>query len=71
MQTILGRDLKEGTRVKTWFMPRGTAVLSAEPYKGPLEHLWPEGARIVTFNAATPSGCVPMTVGNSDRFEAA
>lgn len=68
---IAGRDLVEGTRVKAWFMPQGTAVVCAVPYHGPHAHIWPDGARIVCFNAATKSGCLSMTVGNSDRLELA
>jgi hypothetical protein len=68
---IVGRDLKEGTCVKTWFMSEGTNVVTIEPYRGPLAYLWPEGARIVGFNSRTPSGTVRMTVGNSDLLELA
>ena len=68
---ITGRRLKPGTRVKTWFMPDGTNVLTVEPYNGPLAYLWPEGARIIGFNSRTPSGTTAMTVGNSDLLELA
>jgi hypothetical protein len=68
---IAGRDLKEGTRVKTWFMPDGTNVLTIEPYRGPLAYLWPDGARIIGFNSRTPSGVTAMTVGNSELLELA
>lgn len=68
---IDGRDLKEGDRVKTWFMPGGTLVLCAEPYTGPLAYLWPHGARIVTFASRTPSGATPMTVPNDALLEVA
>src|ERR1700728_3550721 len=68
---IAGRDLKEGTRVRTWFMPTGTDVVAIEPYHGPLECLWPEGARIIGFDSRTPSGGTSMTVGNSELLELA
>lgn len=71
MAKVYGRDLREGMRVKTWFMPNGTAVLGAEPYKGPLAFLWPTGARIVSFNSNTKSGCTGMTCGNDELFETA
>ncbi len=68
---IAGRKLKEGTRVKTWFMPEGTSVVTIEPYHGRLAHLWPDGARIIGFASRTPSGTTAMTVGNSDLLELA
>ncbi len=71
MAYIVGRDIKEGTRIKTWFMPKGTAAISFEPYRGPLSNLWPSGARVIGFNAATTSGVMAMTVGNTDRLELA
>lgn len=66
---IVGRDLKKGTRVFTWFMSSGATVLTIEPYHGLLAHLWPEGARIIGFTSRTPSGTLEMTVGNDDLFE--
>lgn len=50
-------------------MPGGTSAISFIAYRGPLEHLWPEGARIIGFNAVTRSGVLGMTVGNSDSLE--
>jgi hypothetical protein len=71
MAYINGCDIKEGSRIKTWFMPKGTAAISFDEYRGPLAHLWPHGARIIGFNATTTSGVMAMTVGNDDRLELA
>jgi len=69
--SIRGGDVVVGTRVKTWFMPKGTAVIAIDTYRGPLQHLWPQGARIITFNAATPAGALSMTVGNNEFLQRA
>ncbi len=71
MTHIFGRDLQINSRVKTWFMPGGTFVLSIDMYRGPLEHLWPDGARIVSFASCTRSGSTGMTVGNDELLELA
>lgn len=71
MGQILGRDIKEGTRIKTWFMPMGTSAISIETYNGPLAYLFPNGAKIIGFNAATRSGSLSMTCGNDELFETA
>lgn len=68
---IRGRDIKEGTRVKTWFMPNGTFAVCLDEYRGPLQHLWPRGARVIGFMSATRSGVTGMTVGNDDLLELA
>ena len=71
MAKIRGSDIKEGTRIKTWFMPGGTMALSFEEYRGPMAYLWPKGARIISFAATTKSGVLGMTVENDDLFELA
>jgi hypothetical protein len=68
---IRGRDIKEGTRIKTWFMPGGTPALCIEEYRGPLQYVWPTGARIIGFAAITKSGVLGMTCGNDELFEVA
>ena len=66
-ETIRGSEIKVGDRISVWFMSKnGAEVLAIKPYVGTLDHLWPEGARIVLFRSNTPSGSTPMTVpGNS------
>jgi hypothetical protein len=71
MSQIVGRDIRLNTRVKTWFMPGGTFVVSLEEYRGPLAHLWPSGARIIGFASSTRSGVTGMTVGNDELLELA
>jgi len=66
---ILGRDIVIGTRIKTWFMPGGTSALAVETHNGPISKLFPNGAKIVTFIAATRSGSLKMTVDNAGRYE--
>jgi hypothetical protein len=66
---IRGKNLVVGSCVKTWFMSAGTHVVALKPYKGPLEYLFPQGARIVTFRSNNRSGLTPMTVGNDDVLE--
>lgn len=71
MAYVLGRDIKTGTRIKTWFMPKGTSAEGFADYHGPLAYLWPNGARFIAFNSASPSGLTSMTVGNDDLLELA
>lgn len=63
MQTKIGRELKVGDSIKTWF--GWQRITSLTHYVGPLAYIWGGEARIATF---APSR-VGMTIGPTDSFE--
>lgn len=65
MSTKLGAELKVGDTIAIWWRPGRDTITSLVPYKGPLEHLFPEGAQIAGF-ALNKCG---MTIENDHSFE--
>lgn len=63
-KTINGADLRIGDTIAVWWTPRRDTIVSLEPYRGPLEFLWPEGASIAGF-AIGPG----MTCGHDEQFK--
>jgi hypothetical protein len=62
--TIRGSELKVGDVINTWAGKK--RIVGLRPYTGPLAYLWPEGARIASFDIG--SG---MTVANGDLLDKA
>lgn len=65
MTHIRGSNLKAGDTIEVWWSPKRDLITALRPYKGPLEHLFPAGARIAEF-AILKSG---MTIDNSDFYD--
>lgn len=61
----LGRDLKVGDTIETWWSPRRDTIVGLTPYEGPLSGVFPEGAQLAEF-ALSPTG---MTIDNGDLYE--
>ena len=72
MQMIQGKHLRVGDTIKVWWSsyagqtPNQDTITSIEAYHGPLEHLWPHGARLVWFRF---NAVVGMTIDNDDYYE--
>lgn len=62
----LGKKLKFGDTVDLWF-DHEAIVYKQKPYDGPLKHLFPKGAQIMTF--VGPKGKHEMTVENDHYYE--
>lgn len=48
-QWVQGGSLVPGDVIYVWWAPNRATIVRIEPYKGPLGHLWPKGARILHF----------------------
>ena len=62
---IRGGDVKPGDTMVVWWAPHRDNVTGCRPYRGPLAHLWPTGARIIEFGI----GKSGMTHGNAEDAE--
>jgi len=63
--TISGKDLRVGDTIKVWWHPHRDTVTALRPYRGPLAHLFTDGAQLADF-AICRSG---MTIDNGDSYE--
>lgn len=64
-ETVRGSELRVGNTIEVWWAPRRDTIVEFRPYRGPLEHLFPAGARIAIF-ALLKTG---MTIDNGDVYE--
>lgn len=39
-ESVLGKELRVGDTIETWWGPLRDTIIALEPYVGPLEHLW-------------------------------
>lgn len=62
-EIVLGKELKIGDVIETWWAPNRDTILSLETYIGPLT-CFPEGAQIAGF-AMNASG---MTIENGMTY---
>lgn len=58
-----GAELKVGDIINVWWPPYWARITALTPYRGPLEHLFPQGASIARFhNFGQPR---TMTIDNA------
>jgi hypothetical protein len=50
---VRGSELKVGDTIEVWWSMKRDTITALKPYKGPLEYLWPEGARSAKFAVST------------------
>jgi len=62
---VRGADLKVGDTIEVWWLPHRDTITGLRPYDGPLNYLWPDGARLAEF-ALNQCG---MTIPNEERLE--
>lgn len=70
MRYKLGKNLHKGDTIRVWWMNTLTdrtedTITKLYKYKGPLEYLWPAGARIATFSFNQ----MGMTIDNTSYYE--
>lgn len=63
---VQGKALRVGHVIETWWRPHLDVILSLEPYRGPLGHLFPDGAQIASFLIGPD-----MTIDNGEYYEKA
>ena len=61
MTKTRGIDLKVGDTVEVWWLPGGDQIIHLSDYIGPLNHLFPMGAKTACFMF----GANGMTIDNS------
>lgn len=61
----LGRNLKVGDTIKTWWTPGRDTITGLTPYTGKLAHIWGGRAKIASF-ALLKTG---MTIDPDDHYE--
>lgn len=61
---VSGKDLNIRDCIEVWWSKHQDLIISLEPYRGPLEYLWPTGAQIAEFATG-----VKMTIGNDEEFK--
>ncbi len=64
IKRITGKALRIGDTIQVWWQPNTDTIIGLTPYKGPLEYVWPKGARLASF-ALNKSG---MTIDNTDVY---
>lgn len=48
-ERVFGRDLRVGDTIEVWWQPNRDTITGLRPYKGPLAHIWQEGAMLADF----------------------
>lgn len=61
---VLGASLRVGDTIEVWWSPRRDTITRLQPYRGPLAHLFKDGAQIASF-ALLRTG---MTIDNSADY---
>lgn len=63
--TVNGSDLRPGDVIEVWWQGGRDTIMSLQPYRGPLAHLFPQGAQLAAF-AICKSG---MTIDNAATYK--
>lgn len=61
---VFGKALKAGDMLAV--LGKRARIIALTPYRGPLAHLFKEGAQIAAFDCKAPSS---MTINNGELYE--
>lgn len=65
MERVLGSALRVGDTIEVWWQPNRDTITALRPYRGPLAHIWKQGAQLADF-AILKTG---MTIDNGAIYE--
>lgn len=63
-RSVIGQNLRVGDTIKVWWKPGRDMIAVLDDYSGPLQDLFPQGAKIAGF-AVGPG----MTIDLADQYQ--